>query len=781
MLKRFAAIKGVGPYSNCSPGSVEFRKTSLVFGFNTYGKSTLCEVLRSLEIGDTKGVEVRATIPGPVARLVSISFAQDGKGEVPIVLKDSAWTPASPAPFRIQVFDTGFVSRNLYTGPRAERSNKEALSQFVLGEQGVKQANTIAAMRKRLAETKAEQRRLAEQMKDVGDVDGFVGMQVNQTEEALNAELRPVTVDLAQKLQSLRTYESIQGRSVLSTISVPAGDPSVIEKLNNVLEQSVETSHHVAAARLEKHVQEHMSDSARGPHGWLHAGLGYISGPNCPFCEQPLANAPEGLINAYKQYFDEDFNNRMTVVAEALSTFDSSTSLWGIDPIPGALDRNTAVLAQYRELEEDEAHKKLLEMLNELSKRARDALDAQREALKALRALAQEAAKQKRQAMYAPVLPVDIAQYVVVRWAAVAAIKDLNEHIAVMNEALEAFKRKSGKEVLEGDIKKLTEEEKRIKFRLRRVNSAGTCTAYAAAKQGVIDLDASIVQGEKALATEQSDYLKAFFDKINFYFTCFGSRHFTIGLEGGMNTLGYQPVLSLVVKYRGVVVNPQVLGAVFSESDRRALALSIYWAKMAVLPKAERASTIAVLDDPVTSFDDARITSAIIQMRTDVPTLRQLIVFTHYHAFTRRWLDAEQVSGTMGFHALTRNDETAGIVMGDPTEFLHTEHQKQYAKFQDFIAGKTNEAIGVDLRVFLETEVRERYRHQLSAGGKLHEQFEGVINYLAEIEAIPGEVAAELHFYRTDLNGPHHVANPRGRDDWATTAEQMLRLVYTRL
>ena len=248
-----------------------------------------------------------------------------------------------------------------------------------------------------------------------------------------------------------------------------------------------------------------------------------------------------------------------------------------------------------------------------------------------------------------------------------------------------------------------------------------------------------------------------------------------------MDTLGYQPVLSMVVKYRSVAVNPQTLGAVFSESDRRALALSIFWAKMAVLPAAERAGTIAVLDDPVTSFDDARISAAIIQMRQEVPTLRQLIVFTHYHAFARRWLDAEPVSGAMGFHILTRNDDTAGMIVGDAAEFLHSEQQKLYSKFQDFIAGRTNDAIGVDLRVFLETEVRDRYRHQLSAGGKLTESFEGVIRYLEEIKVVTPEVARELHAYRVDLNGPHHVLSRRGHDDWATSAHQMLDLIYSRL
>ena len=176
MLKRITSIKGIGPYVNCAAGPVEFRKTSLIFGYNSYGKSTLCELLRSLETGNTDEVAARENIPGPIAQQATLTFAEDGKNETPVTLKDGNWTAALPYPFSIRVFDSAFVSRNLFTGSRAERSNKEALSRFVLGEQGVKQANEIADMRKRLGGARASLKKLHAQLQAVGNVEEFVDL-----------------------------------------------------------------------------------------------------------------------------------------------------------------------------------------------------------------------------------------------------------------------------------------------------------------------------------------------------------------------------------------------------------------------------------------------------------------------------------------------------------------------------------------------------------------------------------------------------------------------------
>ena len=77
--------------------------------------------------------------------------------------------------------------------------------------------------------------------------------------------------------------------------------------------------------------------------------------------------------------------------------------------------------------------------------------------------------------------------------------------------------------------------------------------------------------------------------------------------------------------------------------------------------------------------------------------------------------------------------------------------------------------------------MRERFRHQLSIGGKLSDTLEGAITYLGETGALDQTIAQEAHFYRSDLNGPHHGSAERGRDDWATTAAQLLDFIYTKL
>lgn len=780
MLKRITAIKGIGPYSNCNAGAVEFRKSSLVFGFNTFGKSTICEVLRSLEIGDTTVLGGRATIPGPVEQQVTVTFAEDGKSEAPVVLKRAAWIPATPAPFRLHVFDSSFVSRNLFAGARAERPNKEALSQFVLGEQGVKQANEIADLRKRSTASKTETRQLARQLADVGDVDTFVAMEVPQTAAELQAELRPLAVDLQQKQGSLTRHKEIQARPVLAPLGAVAGDPVVFARLNSTLEQSLQSVHDDAAQTLERHTREHMK-ATQGASNWIRSGLEYIAGPSCPFCEQPLANASVGLIDAYRECFNEAFNQRTRAVLEELNEFETITQLWGPNNQSSGIDRNLTILAQYQEMTGSTEFGEVRGKLAELSFEVHKKIEAHESVFQLLLPAVKQLIRRKREATYETLAPIETEGYAQTFDAANDAVNALNEQSKLVNAELAAFKARSDKATLEIDIQRLTTSEQTISRKLRRVNTSGTCTAYAEAKRLSVELDQQIGLAQTALATQQSDYLRAFFEHINYFYAQFGGRHFKIEIDGNLDTLGYQPVLSLIVKYRGVEVDPQHLGAVFSESDRRALALSIFWAKLNVLTTAERALTIAVLDDPVTSFDDARISTAVLRMRAEAQTLRQIIVFTHYHAFAKRWLEVERVSATMGFHELTRNDDTAGLINGDPTEFLYSDQQKRYRKSQEFIAGRTDEAIGYDLRVFLEAEVRERFRHQLSIGGKLSDTLEGAITYLGETGALDQTIAQEAHFYRSDLNGPHHGSAERGRDDWATTAAQLLDFIYTKL
>jgi wobble nucleotide-excising tRNase len=91
---------------------------------------------------------------------------------------------------------------------------------------------------------------------------------------------------------------------------------------------------------------------------------------------------------------------------------------------------------------------------------------------------------------------------------------------------------------------------------------------------------------------------------------------------------GDMPVYSLKVEFHNQIISNDELITIFSESDRRALALAIFWAKIDLKDDAEKSKTIVVLDDPITSFDDNRVSNSIDLFKTSLNNLSQIIILT---------------------------------------------------------------------------------------------------------------------------------------------------------
>src|SRR5699024_2711740 len=101
-------------------------------------------------------------------------------------------------------------------------------------------------------------------------------------------------------------------------------------------------------------------------------------------------------------------------------------------------------------------------------------------------------------------------------------------------------------------------------------------------------------------------------------------------ISRGTNNIGTRTVYELKVSFKGENINKDKFHCIFSESDRRALALSVYFAKINKLPEDERLKAILIMDDPVTSFDSERITSILGILYRLKSHVKQLIVTTHY-------------------------------------------------------------------------------------------------------------------------------------------------------
>ena len=114
-----------------------------------------------------------------------------------------------------------------------------------------------------------------------------------------------------------------------------------------------------------------------------------------------------------------------------------------------------------------------------------------------------------------------------------------------------------------------------------------------------------------------------------------------------------------------------------SESDKRALALSVFIAKCESLSREEQSRSILVFDDPVTSFDDERINRTIRIIEDLRPLFRQVIILTHYSSFLRMYYEYASLN-ERGIQLL-RIDKTSNgseISKSSKLEFVESLHQK---------------------------------------------------------------------------------------------------------
>src|SRR5699024_6529803 len=126
----------------------------------------------------------------------------------------------------------------------------------------------------------------------------------------------------------------------------------------------------------------------------------------------------------------------------------------------------------------------------------------------------------------------------------------------------------------------------------------------------------------------------------------------------------------------------------FSESDRRSLALCIFFAKINQLPVDEKEKAILVMDDPVTSFDNERISNILQILQTLEASTKQIIITTHYKgmasAVMKKFNEAK---------ALKIVQTVNGSIIEETTkaEMTATAHDERYTEIMDFVEFRTRD------------------------------------------------------------------------------------------
>lgn len=549
----------------------------------------------------------------------------------------------------------------------------------------------------------------------------------------------------------------------------------LLQSINNLLQENYTDIKDDILTKLNKHLSDNFSmpDNAEN---WIKEGFHYCkdkTNGGCPFCGQPLHNAQD-LINIYNSYFDQaynDFINRIERELEGKKAELENIAFSQKTILQTALTK----AGQYKDLISDEIFQtELVELQTNIESLQEENLTtAKNETLKTVKS----SCDQKRKYPYKKVNIVGFSRLETLLFVYNQSLTTTKEIIDKLLKKIKTFKKQyEDVTTITQAINLLIDEIGKFEYKKARIDQNQDCVNCKKSEEEIITSEKEIETMKTQLQKDQSQYLERYFSQINNLFKKFGSGNFT--LENAINNQGYLPVYSLKVKYRGVVISGDQLPYVFSESDRRALTLAVFWAKINLKEQAEKEKTIIILDDPVASFDDNRITNSINLLKETIVQVSQIVILTHYPHFIKRFCEiTKDAQITVKYLEIKQDDTTSSLILSDRNNFIMSDYEKVFMKIYKFINKKHSESIKTDLRPFLEnlylpTVFAKQIQDKNVDCGSLEKMIDGIFSGNEEVKT-------KLHGFRNVLNPDSHSVTLSNDEDVRNFAIEMMNYLYS--
>lgn len=612
MLNKIVAIKNVGKFlSCCAAGDVQFRTVTLIFAENGCGKTTLCDILRSLQSGTPDIISGRATLGSTdkprVELLLDNSIA---------IFKDGIWSSSYPD---IAVYDSKFINDNVYTGDHVAHAHRKNLYRVIVGEQGVtlaKQVEEIDAkirgINKAISDMQPTLRAFAEpfQLK----AEAFASLpKIDDLDSKITA---------AQKIvDSAKKATEIAAKPVLTHLTLPALSP----KLEELLSQSLDDVSHDA----ESVISSHMATCMQEPdETWLSRGLSLLVDEACPFCGQSLH--AQALLAAYKTHFADSYKQLIVdidIMKTMINSFADEADLLRLEQALVQNDNLSDYWSQFLCIG-----------------RPSVALAALREPLLRLKASALRCIYEKASHPLDKIKPgtdLTIARQFLVE--TFSLVEKYNMAVDQANKLI-ASKKNEAK----------TSQLAAAEVQLRRLQATKTrhssapdkvCNALTNAQACKKKLEAEKLEAKKRLDQYSSAIFQQYQGNINRLLQMFGAD-FRIENTGGRYTGGTpSSTYHLVINDSPVelgdaetpLTQPSFRNTV-SSGDKTTLALAFFLSQLHQDPNHTR--KIVVFDDPFTSQDRSRRSCTQQEICKLSKTTKQILVLSHDPRFLKLLYDA---------------------------------------------------------------------------------------------------------------------------------------------
>lgn len=781
MLKRISTIKNIGTYKDCNGRQSQFERLTLVYGRNTYGKSTLGDIFSSLKSGEPSTLSARKSIPDDgLAQKVELNFLDaDGKKEIKAIFNNDDWKNKLPGHLRLAVYDDAFYHQNVFLGRTLTRNTKESFSDFILGSQGVVKAEYIAAKNKELKEKKSDLKKLIQnEFSKVDDLKSFIAEPLVADIDATREELVKKREEYALLNSQKKASKAIRERKNLFPMKVATDFSEAAVTINTVLKTGLDNPHEAAKAELNRHIEKHFV-KPEGAEQWIKQGLSLLDGDNCHFCGQVITPKANELLDLYRQCFDDQFARHEGYVKSTVAQHHPLLTKYWIEQLVSSIQKASLVIDSYPELSSDD---EIPEVISNIEK-SHDSIQKKLEELNLLAVqiigefnvrIETKLADPKKSLEV-----VDTAQFELLIQNISSDVADLNFNYQTFNKRANEFKARFEGDQIENDLEHLKRQGTGLALKVERYEKNEACISHMTLSKNISDLEEDIPKLKESLRNEQSAFLELYFTKINKHFNDLGSRDFK--LEYKSEPLGNKPIYSFNVKFKGAEIAENDLDKIFSESDRRSLGLSIFLASLDSLEEETLAKTIIVFDDPVTSFDENRVGQTHSKLVKLADKCQQVIMLSHFKDGVANFLKVHGFSkNDIALIEIKKNAQGSYLEVGNKDAFVKSAHHLNTEELIDFVERNTDK-LSCKPRVYLEEVLSLRFSKQIRKKQITNESLSKRIDALSEEKIISQNIADQLHGWREQLNPEHHVWVDDDIENQRTTIAGFLEFVFYEL
>jgi wobble nucleotide-excising tRNase len=605
MFNKFISIHHVGKFlSYSSQGDVAFCRLTLIYAGNGQGKTTMCDIFRSLNAGDGRYIAGRETLGANGTAAIKLRINDQNRS-----FANGNWDQPANS---FLIYDATFINDNVYSGEHVTHNHKKNLYHVIIGEQGVSLARSVSELDAKLREAtrqlSAKNDALARIAPAGTPTSAFMKL---AAEDDLDNKIRRKTEELA----ALEDVSRILAKPFLRELALPQFPADYADLLSTTFEG---VSGDIEA-RVKAHVLTHTA--GRG-ESWLSQGLEFSRSDSCPFCGQSLEGV--SLFAAYKAYFSDAYSTHTARLRNMAGRINGPS--FGQSPLlncQGILLENASVCQGWPPF--------LSLQPPELDFPTVSA------AMDRIRTVSLTLLDEKQKAPLEPLAPDDqfnaaLEQYEGVR----QLVSTYNTKVADLNQKILAKKN----EAQTGDLVTVQGQLARLRAIKRRYepDAIDACNAVVEAEQQKKNVEREKDKIKAQLEAYTSTVFGKYQERINQLLTMF-SAGFQIGdtkgrYVGGSPSSHYSLIINNVPIDLGDPDCPPDTACfknTLSAGDKSTLALSFF------IARAEKDNSlsdkIVVFDDPFTSQDRSRRTCTQQLITSLCGKAKQIILLSHDPAF----------------------------------------------------------------------------------------------------------------------------------------------------